>query len=153
MQGRGIAVPTILDRRKISWRGHAGRPDATRRPFRALFFPALNKPASARTPTFVRIDVGKDQLEVCCFDAEGRCRTRRFISALCGYANAQLRRTKTGAVDAEVIADFARRMPFTLWEPPEEEVANLQAIPRRIQALTVEHTRERNRSCPITDSA
>lgn len=72
--------------------------------------------------------------------------------ALRGYAKAQMRRTKTDAVDAEVIADYARRMPFCAWEPPEEAVASLQAIARRIQALTVEQTRERNRLRSILSS-
>lgn len=65
--------------------------------------------------------------------------------ALRGYAKAQMRRTKTDEVDAEVSADYARRMPFTPWEPPEEAITELQAIARRIQALTVEQTRESSR--------
>ena len=73
--------------------------------------------------------------------------------ALRGYAKAQMRRTKTDQVDAEVIADYARRMPFTPWEPPEEAVSELQAIARRIQALTVERTREKNRLQSVTESA
>jgi transposase len=72
--------------------------------------------------------------------------------ALRGYATAQMRRTKTDAVDAEVIADFARRMPFTPWQPPEKAVSELQAITRRIQALTLEQAREKNRLQSVTDS-
>lgn len=73
--------------------------------------------------------------------------------ALRGFACAQMRRTKTDAVDAEVIADYARRMPFTPWEPPEGAASELQAIARRIQALTVEQAREQNRLQSMTDSA
>jgi transposase len=152
------------------------------------------------------MDVSKDHVDVCCFDATGSRRTRRFPNtpaghrrllgwlgptptqvvvestgrysldltltlyategtqvmvanpkALRGFAKAQMRRTKTDAVDAEVIAeviaDYARRMPFEGWEPPTEVVRDLQAIARRIQALTVDRARERNRLQSTTDSA
>lgn len=72
--------------------------------------------------------------------------------ALRGFAKAQMRRTKTDEVDAAVIADYARRMPFRPWQPPEEAVAELQAIARRIQALTVEKAREKNRLKSVTQS-
>jgi len=36
-------------------------------------------------------------------------------------------------------------MPFEPWEPPEEAARELRAITRRIQALTVERAREKNR--------
>ncbi|MCS4123061.1 IS110 family transposase [Salinibacter ruber] len=58
--------------------------------------------------------------------------------ALRGFAKAQMRRTKTDAVDAAVIADYARRMSFSPWEPPPEATRELRAIARRIQALTAE---------------
>lgn len=73
--------------------------------------------------------------------------------ALRGFAKAQMRRTKTDAVDAAVIADYALRMPFTPWEPPAEAVRELQSIARRIQALTVDRAREKNRLQSTTDSA
>lgn len=160
----------------------------------------MNK-ASTTPATCAGIDVSKDHLDVCCFNAEGQRRTRRFRNtsgghrklaswlsavparvvvestgryglditlmlhategievmvanpkALRGYAKAQMRRTKTDAVDAEVIADYARRMPFSPWKPPEEAVSELQAIARRIQALTVEQSREKNRLQSMTDS-
>ena len=44
------------------------------------------------------------------------------------------------------------RMPFEAWEPPEEAVRDLQAIARRIQALTVDRAREKNRLQSTTDS-
>ena len=78
--------------------------------------------------------------------------------ALRGFAKAQMRRTKTtgrtktDAVDAAVIADYARRMSFSPWEPPPEATRELRAIARRIQALTVERTREKNRLQSLTDS-
>ncbi len=58
--------------------------------------------------------------------------------ALRGFAKAQMRRTKTDAVDAAVIADYTRRMSFSPWEPPSEATRELRAIARRIQALTAE---------------
>ncbi|MCS4134321.1 IS110 family transposase [Salinibacter ruber] len=77
--------------------------------------------------------------------------------ALRGFAKAQMRRTKTtgrtktDAVDAAVIADYARRMSFSPWEPSPEATRELRAIARRIQALTVERTREKNRLQSLTD--
>jgi len=105
---------------------------------------------------YAGVDVSKDHVDVCCFDATGCHRTRRFPNtssghqallgwlgsapaqvvvestgrygldltlalhtsqaaevmvanpkALRGFAKAQMRRTKTDAVDAEVIADYA----------------------------------------------
>lgn len=164
----------------------------------------MHKVSDLQSPhpsSYVGVDVRKDHLDVCAFDADGQRRTRRFRNAtpghqrlLCwlptparvvvestgrygldltlalhkaervavmvanpkalrGYAKAQMRRTKTDRLDAEVIADFARRMPFSVWEPPEEAISELQAIARRIQALTVEQTRERCRLRSVTDSA
>lgn len=48
-------------------------------------------------------------------------------------------------LDASVLCDYAQRMPFEPWEPPEEAARELRAITRRIQALTVERAREKNR--------
>lgn len=58
------------------------------------------------------------------------------------FAGAQMRRSKTDQVDAEVICDFARRMEFVPWQPPEEAILELRGMARRMQALTVERTRE-----------
>lgn len=61
------------------------------------------------------------------------------------FAEASMRRSKTDELDAEVLADYAERMPFAAWEPPEAVSVELRAITRRIQALTVERSREKNR--------
>jgi transposase len=61
------------------------------------------------------------------------------------FAEAQMQRSKTDQVDAQVLCDFARRMEFRPWQPPESEILELRGIARRIQALTVARTRERNR--------
>ena len=61
------------------------------------------------------------------------------------FAEAQMTRSKTDRVDAASLCEFAQRMAFTAWQPPETAVMDLRAIARRIQALTVEATREQNR--------
>ena len=178
----------------------AGRPDASHVAFTILPSRQMHKAPSLHARTCAGIDVSKDHLDVCCFDADDQKRSRRFTNspaghrrlitwlgtparvvvestgrygldltlalqategieimvanpkALCGFAKAQMRRTKTDEVDAEVIADYARRMPFRLWQPPEEALTELQAIARRIQALTTEQAREKNRLQSVTDS-
>jgi len=65
--------------------------------------------------------------------------------AIKNFREASLRRSKTDALDADVLCDYLQRMPFEPWEPPDEAARELRAITRRIQALTVERTREKNR--------
>jgi len=61
------------------------------------------------------------------------------------FSRALLLRSKTDRVDAGVLLEFARRMPFEAWQPPAAEILDLRAIVRRIGALTVARTQERNR--------
>jgi len=61
------------------------------------------------------------------------------------FRRAQMQRSKTDEVDARALCDFAQRMPFSPWEPPEADFDVLRQIARRIQALTVERAREKNR--------
>jgi hypothetical protein len=61
----------------------------------------------------------------------------RFAATLC--------RSKTDPADAQVLAEYARRMPFPLWQPPRAPALELRAITRHIAALTQQHTRESNR--------
>lgn len=56
-----------------------------------------------------------------------------------------LRRSKTDAADAQVLAEYSRRMPFVPWRAPSREGLQLRSISRHIDGLTVEHTRQRNR--------
>jgi transposase len=56
-----------------------------------------------------------------------------------------LRRSKTDAADAVVLAEYSWRMPFTAWQRPSLHGLQLRAVGRHIAALSVEHTRERNR--------
>jgi len=65
--------------------------------------------------------------------------------AMSRFRDALVERSKTDRSDAVVICAFARRMPFRAWTPPERAVLDVRAIARRIQALTVERTREKNR--------
>lgn len=65
--------------------------------------------------------------------------------ALKDYRRAHMQRSKTDKVDATIICDYAQRMPFVPWQPPTPEVFELQQIARRIQALIVERSREKNR--------
>jgi transposase len=65
--------------------------------------------------------------------------------AIALFAGAYLRRSKTDALDANVIVEFSIRMPFVTWKPPEAHCFNLRAISRRIEALTKSATQEKNR--------
>ena len=61
------------------------------------------------------------------------------------FTRATMQRSKSDPKDAAAIREFAKRMPFVPWQPPAEEVLELRGIARRISALTVERTREKNR--------
>ena len=58
-----------------------------------------------------------------------------------------LRRSKTDAADAMVLAEYSRRMPFTLWRPPSRNQLQLHALRRHIDTLTAEHAHANN--CPF----
>ncbi len=66
-------------------------------------------------------------------------------SATRQFVRAQMRRSKTDRVDADMLADFAKRMVFVPWTPPEAAILELRGMSRRMQALTTERTRERAR--------
>src|SRR4051812_34041456 len=61
------------------------------------------------------------------------------------YAGAQLSRTKTDRVDAELIARFCLTQKPQLWMPAPPEVRELQALVRRLDSLIEMHTMESNR--------
>lgn len=61
------------------------------------------------------------------------------------FADASMQRGKTDALDAERILEFLLRMEFHPWQPPSDEVLELQHITRRIVQLKKELTRENNR--------
>ena len=56
-----------------------------------------------------------------------------------------LRRSKTDAADARVLAEYSQRMPFVAWTPPSLDGLRLRALGRHIAALTAQHAREQNR--------
>jgi len=62
-----------------------------------------------------------------------------------GYGKSQLSRTKNDAADAALIARFCRDLKPTLWHPAPDEVAKLQALTRRLEALEQMMTQEKNR--------
>jgi transposase len=56
-----------------------------------------------------------------------------------------LRRSKTDAADAQVLAEYSQRMPFLAWTPPSLNGLRLRAVGRHIAALVAQHAREQNR--------
>jgi transposase len=56
-----------------------------------------------------------------------------------------LRRSKTDAADAQVPAEYSRRMPFTPWCAPNHNELQIPTICRHVESLTVQHTRDQNR--------
>jgi len=69
------------------------------------------------------------------------------------FAGALMQRSKTDLTAAVALHEYATRMPFVVWVPPAEPVLHLRAMARRIAALVVERTRERNRLQAHTASA
>ncbi len=61
------------------------------------------------------------------------------------YRRAHMHRSKTDEIDAAVLCDYAHRMPFVAWEPPDDEAVELRQLARRVADLSVERARERNR--------
>lgn len=66
-------------------------------------------------------------------------------AAIRAFGRAEMSRTKTDKADAARIARFCRMHQPKPWLPPAEEQAVLQALVRRLDALKVMHTMERNR--------
>lgn len=61
------------------------------------------------------------------------------------FARAELRRSKTDAVDAALLLEYVQRMRFQPWQPPTPESLELRAIGRRLADLTDLVTQEKNR--------
>lgn len=61
------------------------------------------------------------------------------------FAQAMMKRSKNDRIDAELLEEFAARMPFEPWQPPRPVALELRAISRRIKALTAACTAEKNR--------
>ena len=58
---------------------------------------------------------------------------------VCRFAET-LRRSKTDTADAQVLAEYARRMPFVAWCPPTATALRLRAITRHLAALVKQRT-------------
>jgi transposase len=56
-----------------------------------------------------------------------------------------LRRSKTDAADAVVLAEYSQRMPFTRWQRPLTSHLRLRALGRYIESLVVEQAGLKNR--------
>lgn len=61
------------------------------------------------------------------------------------FATALMERSKTDPLDAQVLLEFAARMPFQPWQPPSTSALALAALARRLTALTEMQTAEKNR--------
>jgi transposase len=61
------------------------------------------------------------------------------------FAGAYMRRSKTDALDANIIVEFAMRMEFKPWNPPEPHTFDLRTISRRIEGVIKMATQEKNR--------
>ena len=61
------------------------------------------------------------------------------------FAHALMERSKTDQLDAEVLRQFAARMPFVAWRPPSAAALKLVAVARRLEALTDMLAAEKNR--------
>lgn len=66
-------------------------------------------------------------------------------AAIKAFAGAQLSRTKTDRVDAELIARYCLTQKPPQWTPAAPQVRELQALVRRLEALIEMHTMELNR--------
>ena len=56
-----------------------------------------------------------------------------------------LRRSKTDAADAVVLAEYSQRMPFTPWQRPNLQELRLRTISRYIESLVVDLAEVKNR--------
>ena len=61
------------------------------------------------------------------------------------FAQALMQRSKTDLLNAEVLRQFAERMPFVAWRPPSPAAFKLMAVARRLEALTDMLAAEKNR--------
>lgn len=61
------------------------------------------------------------------------------------YGKSQLKRHKTDAIDAELIADFCRTQEPTVWSPPPAEERELRTLVRHLDDLKALRQAEKNR--------
>jgi transposase len=63
-----------------------------------------------------------------------------------------IRRSKTDAADAEVLAEYTHRMPFTAWVAPSSSSMRLRSIVRHVESLSVQSAQNQNRLHAAQDS-
>jgi transposase len=56
-----------------------------------------------------------------------------------------LRRSKTDAADAVVLAQYSQRMPFLAWQRPDDKALRLRGLGRYIESLVVDRARLKGR--------
>lgn len=61
------------------------------------------------------------------------------------FGCAMMQRSKTDPIDARLLAEYARRMPFQPWQPPSLKSRQLCALSRAIHQLTEMNTMQKNR--------
>jgi len=61
------------------------------------------------------------------------------------FGCAMMQRSKTDPIDAKLLAEYARRMPFQPWQPPSLQGRQLCALSRAIHQLTEMNTMQKNR--------
>jgi len=66
------------------------------------------------------------------------------------FAKVLMKRSKTDAIDAEILATYCERMPFESWQCPADELISLRAISRRIAALSKLKSQTKNQRHALT---
>jgi len=69
------------------------------------------------------------------------------------FAEALMTRTKTDAVDAAMLCEFAQRMPFEPWQRPDDQALGLRACARRLAALNDARTQAKNQLHALSQTA
>ncbi len=68
------------------------------------------------------------------------------------FARALMKNSKTDAVDAETLAQYAERMDFVAWARPSDEKIAIRSFARRIDALTRQKAAAKNQLHALTAS-
>jgi transposase len=68
------------------------------------------------------------------------------------FAKVLMKNSKTDAVDAHTLAEYAARMDFVAWTRPSDEILNLRSFARRINALTGQKAAAKNHLHALTST-
>jgi Transposase len=66
------------------------------------------------------------------------------------FVKVLMKNSKTDAVDAHTLAEYAARMDFVAWTRPSDETLNLRSFARRINALTGQKAAAKNHLHALT---